>query len=58
MNVSPRIIAAVLALVVGVPVIVYQLETTTASLALSVVSVAVIVGSLFLLFSPVETSHA
>jgi len=58
MNVSPRIIAAVLALVVVVPVVVFQLETTTASLVLSLVSVAVIVGSLFVLFSPVETSHA
>jgi len=58
MNVSPRILAALLALVVGVPVVIFQLETTTASLALSVVSVAVIVGSLFLLFSPPETTHA
>jgi hypothetical protein len=58
MNVSPRIIAALLALVVVVPVAAYQLETTTTSMALSMGSVAVIVGSLCLLFSPVGTTHA
>ncbi len=58
MNVSPRILAALLALVVVVPVVIFQLETTAASLALSLVSVAVLVGSLFLLFSPPETTHA
>ncbi len=58
MNLSPRMLAALLAVVVVVPVAAYQVETTTASLALSLVSVAVIVGSLYLLFSPAETTHA
>ncbi len=58
MSLSPRILAAAIAVLVVVPVAAYQLGTTTASLALSLVSVAVIVGSLYTMFSPAEGSHA
>lgn len=58
MSPSPRILAAVLAVLVVAPVVVFQLQTDTASLALSLVSVAVIVGSLYTMFSPAESGHA
>jgi len=58
MSPSPRLLAAILAVLVVVPVVVYQLGTNTASLVLSLVSVAVIVASLYLLFSPAERVHA
>ncbi len=58
MDLSPRVLAVVLAVLAVGPVVVYQLGTNTASLVLSLVSVAVIVGSLYTMFSPAEGGHA
>lgn len=58
MNVRPQVVAAALAALALVPVVLYQFRLEAVYLALSVVSVLVIVASLYAMFSPAEDRHA
>lgn len=58
MNLRPQLLAAGLALLALVPVVLYQVRfDRPVFLALSLVSVLVIVGSLYTMFSPASGAH-